>query len=184
VQDSGSVLQSFLAPSNELESFGIKFSAGGSHISRTMMLNELETVLEAVPKSGNVADYRVAILERNVLGKTTVSTRQKSHRHLRELYALDEQVPIFAVLRTFRDLDSGASLPLLALLTAWARDPLLRATTRPVLEAQTGAVVEGSSFAERVEATFPNQYTSISCHRIARNAASSWTQAGHLSGVW
>ena len=67
----------------------MKFSAGGPHISRTMMLAELGAVLASVPPGSAAADYREAILQRNVLGKTTDSTRQKSLRHLRELYALD-----------------------------------------------------------------------------------------------
>ena len=59
---------------------------------------ELGAVLANVPQGSGAADYREAILQRNVLGKTTDSTRQKSLRHLRELYALDEA---HAHLRTF-----------------------------------------------------------------------------------
>src|SRR5438876_5564825 len=87
----------FPAASPALEKFGLKFSSGGAHISRTMMLSELGAVLASVPQNSG-ADYREAILRRNVLGKTTDSTRQKSLRHLRELYALDKATPIFAVL--------------------------------------------------------------------------------------
>ena len=68
----------------------MKFCTGGSHSSWTMMLVELDAVLAAVPTGSGAAEYREAILQRNVLGKTTDSTRQKSLRHLRELYALDE----------------------------------------------------------------------------------------------
>ena len=75
----------FPAVSPALEAFGLKFSLGGAHISRTMMLAELDATLAAVP---GAADYRDAILQRNVLGKTTDGTRQKSLRHLRERYAL------------------------------------------------------------------------------------------------
>jgi len=72
-----------------LEAFGFKFSSGGAHISRTMMLAELRAVLENGPWGSSAIAYRQAILERNILGKTTDSTRQKSLRHLRELYAVD-----------------------------------------------------------------------------------------------
>src|SRR5580700_877610 len=101
------------AASPALETFGLKFSSGGAHISRTMMLSELGAVLASVPQGTRAADYREAILRRNVLGKTTDSTRQKSLRHLRELYALDEATPIFAVLRRLHATDP-ASLPFLA----------------------------------------------------------------------
>ena len=90
----------FPAASAALETFGLKFSSGGAHISRTMMLAELGAVLANVPHGSGAADYREAILQRNVLGKTTDSTRQKTLRHLRELYALDEDAPIFGVLRS------------------------------------------------------------------------------------
>src|SRR5687768_11570771 len=109
---------------------GCKFTPGGSHISRTMMLAELRQVLDAVPSGSSPNTYHSAILTLNVLGKGTESTRQKSLRHLRELYALDEATLIFGLLRKLHTMDS-ASLPLLAIQLAWARDPLLRATTPP-----------------------------------------------------
>lgn len=166
-----------------LESFGFKFSAGGAHISRTMMLAELEAVLTAVPAGSNAEDYRAAILGRNVLAKTTDSTRKKTLRHMRELYALDEAVPIFGLLRKLQAVDRGASLPLLAIQVAWSRDPLLRATTRPVLDAAAGDRVERVSLVQAFEAVFPNQYSAATLKTATQNAASSWTQAGHLSGV-
>lgn len=165
-----------------LEKFGLKFSSGGAHISRTMMLAELGAVLAAVPVGSSSAEYRAAILQRNVLGKTTDSTRQKSLRHLRELYALNESLPIFALLRRLQAIDRGASLPLLAVQVAWSRDPLLRATTQPVLDASVGDLVERASLVQAFEAAFPNQYSDASLKTTTQNAASSWTQSGHLAG--
>jgi hypothetical protein len=146
-----------------------------------MMLAELTATLENVSTGSSATDYRQAILEQNVLGKTTDSTRQKSLRHLRELYGLDETVPIFGLLRRLHAMDS-ASLPLLAVQVAWTRDPLFRATTSPVAEASEGEQVETSSLALAVETTFPSQYSELNRNKIARNAASSWTQSGHLAG--
>lgn len=79
-----------------LEAFGLKFSSGGAHISRTMMLEELESVLSAVPVGSAPGDYRDAILLRNALGKTTDSTRQKSLRHTSELRKIDQALNIGA----------------------------------------------------------------------------------------
>jgi hypothetical protein len=172
---------SFPAASPGLERFGFKFSSGGAHISRTMMLAELSAVLSVVPKGSGTADYRDAILQRNVLGKTTDSTRKESLRRLRELFALDEATPIFGLLRTLQTSDA-ASLPLLAVQVAWARDPLLRATTPPILGASEGDVVETASLAVAFEALFPNQYSELSRNQTARHAASTWTQSGHLAG--
>jgi hypothetical protein len=171
----------FAATAPALENFGLKFSSGGAHISRTMMLAELNAVLAAVPAGSGAAGYREAILQRNVLGKDTDSTRKESLRRLRELYALDEARPIFGLLRRLHAIDA-ASLPLLAVQVAWARDPLFRATTLPVMDASAGERVETASLAQALETTFPNQYSELNRNKVARNAASSWTQSGHLTG--
>jgi hypothetical protein len=146
-----------------------------------MMLAELAAVLAAVPVGSGAADYREAILQRNVLGKDTDSTRQKSLRHLRELYALNEATPIFGLLRKLHTLDAS-SLPLLAVQVAWARDPLFRATTPPVMDASEGERVETASLAQAFESAFPNHYSEVSRNTASRHAASSWTQSGHLTG--
>jgi hypothetical protein len=71
----------FPPASAALETFGLKFSSGGAHISRTMMLAELSAVLTSVPQGSGAIVYREAILQRNILGKTTGGTRRKSLRH-------------------------------------------------------------------------------------------------------
>jgi hypothetical protein len=146
-----------------------------------MMLQELDAVLASVPQNSDASGYRDAILQRNLLGKTTDSTRQKSLRHLRELYALDEGIPIFGLLRTLQAIDP-ASESLLAVQVAWARDPLFRATTAPVMYASEGELVETARLAQALDSTFPGQYSELNRNKVARNAASSWTQSGHLAG--
>lgn len=171
----------FIPACPTLEGFGLKFTPGGAHISRTMMLAELQSLLSAVSPDATAAEYRDAIVLNNVLGKTTVTTRQKSLRHLRELYALDPNTPIFRLLRQLHGIDA-ASLPLLALQVAWARDPLLRATTGPILEASQGDRIESSHLSKAVEEVFPCHYTEAIRDKVGRNAGSSWTQSGHLVG--
>ena len=78
--------------------------------------------------------------------------------------------------------NGAASLPLLAMQAAWSRDPLLRATTPPVMDASEGERVETATLAQALEAVFPSQYSELNRNKIARNAASSWTQSGHLAG--
>jgi hypothetical protein len=139
-------------------------------------------VLAAVPRGATASDYRNAVVQRNVLAKSTDSTRKESLRRLRELYALDEAIPIFAALRKLHYIDGGVSASLLALQVAWARDPILRATTQPVLEASIGERVEKTSLAEALETAFPNHYSEVSRNTATKNSASSWTQSGHLVG--
>lgn len=146
-----------------------------------MMLAELDAVLAAVPVGAAAAEYRDAILQRNVLGKNTDSTRKESLRRLRELYALDEARPIFGLLRKLHAIDP-VSLPLLAVQVVWARDPLFRATSQPVIDAVEHERVETDSLAQAFEAMFLNRYSELSRNQTARHAASSWTQSGHLAG--
>lgn len=162
-------------------SFGMKLTDGGTHISRTMMLAEIGRVLSAVPGCASRDEYAVAVLERNVTGKSTDSTRKKTLRHLRELYGLSLELPIFAAFRSLA-LHAPGALPQLALLVAWARDPLLRASTVPLLSATPGKVVEKSALEAAIEATFPNHYSALNIAKIARNASASWSQSGHLTG--
>jgi hypothetical protein len=164
-----------------LEQIGCKFTPGGSHSSRTVMLTELKSVLEAVPAGSSPDSYRLAIGTRNVLGTGTDSTRQKSLRHLRELYGISEAIPIFAVLRRLY-LADPQGLPLLAFLCAWSRDPLLRATTSAISAAPEGSDVTSESLSKAIAEAFPSQYSELNQNKIARNAASSWTQSGHLVG--
>ena len=69
--DMLSGLSSFSFPpaSPGLEAFGLKFSSGGAHISRTIMLAELGAVLANVPPGSAAADYREAILDRTHDGR-------------------------------------------------------------------------------------------------------------------
>jgi hypothetical protein len=171
----------FPTASAPLEIFGLKFTPGGPHISRTMMLAELGAVLTSVPQGSRAGDYRDAILVQNVLGKATDSTRIESLRRLRELYALDEAKPIFGLLIKLYAVDP-ASLPLLAVQVAFGRDPTFRSTAPAVIDAAYGARVDTASITQAFAETFPNQYSELSQGQTGRHAASSWTQSGHLLG--
>lgn len=164
-----------------LEAFGCKCTDGGAHISRTMMLQEIQRLLVSAHAGATEEDYWHAVIEDNALGKATDTTRQKTLRHLRELYGLSETIPIFGVYRELVRFDPQ-SAPLLSLLVAWARDPLLRATTAAILGARPGDRVTGHDLQQAFIKTYPDQYSPLNVAKIARNAASSWTQSGHLWG--
>jgi len=171
----------FPTPTGRLTGFGFKFSAGGAHSSRTMMLDEITRLLEDTPAEATEAEYRAAVTVDNVLGKATESNRRKALRHLHELYGLSPKVPVFVAYRELTRFDPQ-STALLSLLVAWTRDPLLRSTTPPVLGAVEGAVVPGDALQQAVAVCYPNHYSDASVAKIARYAASTWTQSGHLQG--
>lgn len=162
--------------------FGFRTGDCSTHTSRTIMRAELTAVFEAVPASALAADYAKAIVEQNALGKRTNSTRHKTAKHLADLYGLDPEITIFRLLRFFWQLDP-AGRPLLALLCAIARDPLLRLTTVAVLPAVPGTVVPTADIERAVAEAVPGRFRPTTLHSLAQNAASSWTQSGHLTGV-
>ncbi len=89
------------------------------------MTSELSLVLDGLPGDSVAARYRQAIIDENLLGKATRSTRLKAARHLTNLYALDPSKAVFWMLRHFWTADQVGK-PMLAYLAASARDRLLR----------------------------------------------------------
>lgn len=63
------------------------------------MRAEVSLLLESVPGEVVSAAYRDAVLIENCLGKQAAATRAVSFQRLKELYALDERVSLFRVLR-------------------------------------------------------------------------------------
>ena len=162
--------------------FGFKAGDRGTHTSRTIMSAELTTLLAACQRDADRAAYRHAVVADNVLAKRTGANRRLTFQRLSELYALDQAVPVFRILRLLWDADP-AGRPLLAFLSAYARDPLLRLTTPAVLPVPQGArssapssLTRPSRWAHLATSTRPSPT------RWPTNAVSSWTQSGHLAG--
>lgn len=167
-----------------LERIGFRFGARGTQSSRSIMLRELREVLCALPPEASRSEYAAAIAEENVLGKPTGAARRAARKRLAELYALDPEVPLFRVLRRLWGLDrrSAGGRPLLAMLAALARDPLLRLTAAPVLALAPGEELVRTEFAAWIRAATGSRFNSAVLNKVASNAASSWSQSGHLEG--
>lgn len=151
------------------------------HATRTLMLKELSTLFEAVPPYSEADAYRRAVVDENVLLKTSYGGREKTYANLRRLYGLDEQDVLFAVLRVLWQRDT-LGRPLLALLAACAVDEILRSTAPAILGTKGKDVVMNEQLAVRVAEAFPERYGKATLKSIGQNAASSWTQSGHLQG--
>jgi hypothetical protein len=153
----------------------------GTHGSRTIMLRELRLLLSSCSPSATLEDYRTVVQEHNVLLKKTTAGRQESFRRLREFYALNLQAPLFRALLDLWNDDAQAQ-PMLALLCATARDPLLRATADTMVATIAGTQVTPQMFASSVNKTFPKRYSTGVLAGMGRRIASSWQQSGHLQG--
>ena len=165
----------------DLTAQGFRVADSGPHTSKTLMLQELETLLAAVPVDAPAKAYRTAIVEGNVLGKRTLSTRKETASRLTALHGLDPTKPLFRVLRRLWDVDPTAH-PQLALLNGLARDPLLMATREQVMGMATGQHVQRSEMVAAVQGFTHDRLSARVLDAVARNTASSWTQSGHLKG--
>jgi len=161
--------------------YGFVNETGGAHSSRTMMLADLLLLLAACPQSSSLEEYRSAIIDENVLLKKTVATRKASFKWMRDLYALDRKILLFRALRDLWDEDIQAQ-PLLALLCAVARDPLLRSTAEGILAIPVGETVTREMMMDAVNVNFPDRYSPKTLKSTGQNIISSWQQAGLLSG--
>ncbi len=169
------------ADAERLLDTGFRWGDRGTHTSRTIMLDELRSVLVDCGPDATRDDYLSAIREDNCLGKRTSATRRLSSQRLSELYGLDPDVPLFRVMRRCWYADrEGQSL--LALLLALARDPLLRVSALAVLRMRPGEELARQQMTDALRRAVGSRLSDSTLDKVVRNAASSWTQSGHLKG--
>lgn len=162
---------------------GFRLLPGGVHLARTMMLPDLERILDAAgtePLDGAVIQ-RLVVTE-NLLGRATMQARRKAAKLLMELYGLDDAVPLFRALRRLWSLDDGAR-PALALEMALARDAFLRGAMPFAAAMAPGEPFSPSALVDFLGRRHAGRYSPASTRSAARNVASSWAQAGILQGA-
>lgn len=149
--------------------------------SHTIGIPLLTQLLREVPPGASGEQYRYAVVEENVLGRSTLSGRKRSFRHLRELYFLDPRQPEFMALRHFWQIDSTSG-PLLAGVLAFIRDELFRTSFAAIAELPLGATVGSADFTEVVAGRFGEELSQSTLAKTGRNTGACWTQTGHLAG--
>lgn len=164
-----------------LECFGFRFGEKGTHTSRTIMVPELTTLLHKCPASATRADYATEVIDHNCLGKQTASTRFLTNQRLGELYGLDPSTPLFRVMRHLWDLDEKGK-PLIALLAAICRDPLLRVTGPVIIRMKPGEELARQQIIDALRDSVGDRLNPDSLDKVVRNTSASWTQSGHLAG--
>lgn len=172
--------QWFRLPSDEtgLKRFGFRLAPGGVHLSKTMMLAELTALFNATASTDEIQKQ---VLEANILGKRTGAARRIALARLNTLYGVQGPNPLTAVLaKLWHRRVEGR--PLLALLCALAREPLLRDSADVVLPAAPGMSVRAPDIAVKLVRKEPGRYSPKMLSSLARNCASTWTQSGHLAG--
>jgi hypothetical protein len=163
-----------------LEKLGFYFGASGAHAGRALMLDDLAVLLEHAPADAQNAWFSHAILEDNLLAKATVNNRDHANRRMRQLYGLDSRICLY---RNFRRLyfSEKASLPMLAVLIAMARDALFRKSAEVIRECAVGSPVDAPVFAKSLDAVAGGRMGKETLRHACGNVLNSWGQAGYLS---
>jgi hypothetical protein len=176
------IMMSITKRNKKLSRFGFSFERGGAHTSRTMMLEELRALLTYLDRpEADKTDYLHAIDVENCLGKRSGKTRVLTYRHLVDLYSLDRTNVLFRALLYFWNRDIDAQ-PLLALICAYARDPILRSTAPLILKFPEGATITRESLEELIDAQETGRFSNATLKSTAQNINATWTKSGHLYG--
>ena len=164
-----------------LTKLGFRFGSNGPHAARTMMLDDVSRIFSVLPATASRDDYVQAIDADNILAKPTKKARELAMRHLFALYGFDFALPVF---RAFRQLwaSEAAAAPLLALMVALARDPLLRGTQGLILAKKPGEAVAREEIEALLAGTHRDRFSAASLKSFAQNIGGTWTQAGFLVG--
>lgn len=154
---------------------------GGPSTSQTILVTSLQRILRVVPAEAAPGDYRSAVMDENILAKDTAGAREWAFRQLRRFYGLNPRLLLFRALRDLWPADATGQ-PLLAVLCALARDPVLRASSAVILRAEFDAEISAADLVASIEEAFPGAYKESTLRTASRNMASSWQQSGHLQG--
>ena len=161
--------------------FGFSFKKGSVHTSRTMMLKELTRLFDSVAGEAKHESYISSIIDDNCLGKRSGITRKLSASYLSDLYILSPDRVLFKALRFFWQRDEQART-LITILSAYARDAILRGSAEYILAIEIGTIAHKAKMEQFIERKFPNRFSDGMLRSLVRNILSTWTQSGHLKG--
>lgn len=150
-------------------------------MARSIMLTELTILMDGTSREASLEEIRRHVLEENLLGKETYSSREKSLHHLTDLYGLDCKLALFRLLRRMYS-EEPASLPQLALVCAFCRDPQLRESFRLIENLKPGEHLSRETMEAHLETMFPGRYSDAMKKSLAQNVNTSWRDSGHLEG--
>ncbi len=148
------------------------------HTSRTIMFAELEKVMNHGVENDDYSDS----LKQNVISKATKSGITKTSQYLRSLYGFDVTIPTFKIFKYFWCEVNEKDKPLLALIYAIGNDYLLKDSIPVINNTKTGKKVTVESIEGHLKNLYPQKYSANTRRSTAQNIASSWKQAGFITG--
>lgn len=148
------------------------------HTGRTIMFAELSKVMD----HAMLDDRYLDALNDNITNKRTKSNQYLTNLRLTKLYGFDLSNPTFKCLSYFWKISEEQDKPILALLYALSNDYLLSESILVVLSTPTGEKVSTGKLEANIEALHPGRFSDNTRRSIAQNIASSWKQAGYITG--
>ncbi len=165
----------------KLEEFGFCFDEGGTHLARTMMLDDLAEVFSVCGDDVTKDSVLRVVDEENCLGKPSVKARRLAARHLIKLYGFENDLAIYRAMSYLWARDEEGR-PQLALLTAYARDAVLRESAPFIFALKDGEPYVRENLEEFMDTLHPGRFSPAMLKSLAQNLAGTWTQSGHLLG--
>lgn len=143
-----------------------------------MMFAELERVMAHSLESGNFFEA----LEQNITGKKSSSGVEKTANHLKKLYSFDTKLPLFSALAYFWKNSDSSERPLIAFIYVVNHDDLLAESIEVLSSIDSGEKVGIELFEKVIDEYHPNRYSVNTRKSLAQNLASTWKQAGFITG--
>jgi hypothetical protein len=148
------------------------------HTARTLMFEELSKVMDFSIEKDN---YHQSMVN-NVFGKKSEDGIKKTTNFLTQLYSLDSNYIPFKILKYFWLNTDDSEKPIIALLFAIHNDYLLSESISVISESKLNEKVEVEKIETNIEKYHPNRFTKNTLRSVAQNIASSWKQAGFITG--
>lgn len=148
------------------------------HTGRTIMFKELQKVMD----HGVDNDDYVEAIKQNVFNKATKSGVSFTSQFLKRLYDFDVTLPVFKAFKHFWHIADERDKPLLAIIYAIGNDYQLRNSIPVINNTEIGRKVAVESIESNIENLNPKKYTTNTLRSMAQNIASSWKQAGFITG--
>ena len=142
------------------------------------MFAELAKVMNHGIDSDNYYDT----LKQNSISRATQSGITKTSRYLKSLYDLDASQPQFMAFKHFWSIAHERDKPLLALIYAIGNDYQLKNSIPVINNTEIGKKVTVESIESNIENLYPQKYSANTKRSMAQNIASSWKQAGFITG--
>jgi hypothetical protein len=148
------------------------------HTARTLMFEELSKVMDFSIEKDNYQES----MANNVFGKKSGDGIKKTTNFLSQLYSFDISNTPFKILKYFWQNTDENEKPIIALLFAIQQDYLLSESISVVAKSKLLDKVEIEKIESNIEKYHPNRFTKNTLRSVAQNIASSWKQAGFITG--